>query len=286
MIKIGSSRIRVGKVVVYTLLCMLVVANVFPFYSAVTTAFKPRGDILKVPPDVFPSPPTLEHFRNLLVARHSESGTLSFGIWYLNSVRQVVIAVPVTVFFASLGGFIFAKLAFWGKDILFMGLLATMMLPFIVLMIPMVMIAGGLGVADTTWGLVLPFVVQPFAIYLVRQHMETIPDDLMDAARMDGATNWQIYTQMMLPLSKTVLSAVAIFYFLHNWNNLLWPMVTLYHEENYTLPVGVASFAGEYVQDFGRATAAAVLMMLPTVVVFLIFQRGITEGIALTGLKG
>jgi ABC-type glycerol-3-phosphate transport system permease component len=267
-----------GKVIVYALLILVAVVNLFPFYWAVLSAFKFNGDIIKNPPIFFTLHLTLDNFRRVFLDR--------YDIYYRNSIVQVSLALPLLLFFSSLGGYIFSKFKFRGKDLLFKSILSTMMLPFAVLMIPMVIITGKMGLINNLLGLVIPFFISPFGIFMVRQYMETIPNEMLDAARVDGASYWKIYTTIMLPLSKPILNTLAIFFFLGNWNSYLWPLVTMFNEENWTLPIGAAQFGQKFGAQYGPTLAVSIIMMLPLVVMFLIFQKGIVEGFALTGLKG
>lgn len=269
---------RLAQGLTYVPLCIITVANLFPFYWGVTSAFKHPKDILAVPPIFFTTDLTLSNFEYVLRDR--------YDIFYMNSLIQVILITIGGLFFASLGGFIFAKFGFPGKELLFKGILSTMMLPFAVLLIPRVVIAGRLHTINNMACLVLPFLVSPFGIFLMRQFMETIPNELLDAARIDGASNTQIYWLVMLPLSRSALSTLAIFFFLANWNRFLWPLVTIYDKEKWTLPLAVANYADQHFVEYGPSSAAAVLLMAPLVFIFLLFQRGIVKGIALTGMKG
>lgn len=267
-----------GQLLTYTALGLLVVINLFPFYWAALTAFKKPQDILKIPPVFFTTDLTLAHFQRIFVER--------FDLFYMNSIIQVILSVVGALFFSTLGGFIFAKFEFRGKETLFKGILSTMMLPFAVLLIPMVVTAGKLHLINNMAGLVVPYLVVPFGVFLMRQFMETIPNELLDAARIDGASNWQIYRLVMIPLSGPAISTLAIFFFLANWNRFLWPLVTVYTPERWTLPVAASAYTDQQFFEYGPSSAAATLMMVPLVFVFIFFQRGITRGIALTGMKG
>ncbi len=278
MLRVPSrKRISTGMMVAYGFLALLGIINVFPFYWAILAAFKYNQDIVRVPPVWFTLHLTLEHFARIFVNR--------FDIYYRNSLIQVGLLIPLLLFSSSLGGFIFSKFNFRFKETIFKMLLSTMMLPFIIMLIPMVVITGRLHLINSLLGLVVPFMVSPFGIYFMRQYMETIPNEMLDAARIDGASNWMIYVQIMVPLSKAALSTLSIFFFLDAWNSFLWPLVTMYNEDVWTLPLGAAQYANKYATEAGPSIAAAVTMMLPLIIAFIFFQRGIVEGIALTGMK-
>lgn len=272
------TRRTLWQIMTYAALSIIAAINLFVFYWAILTAFKHPGDILKVPAVLFTTDLTLENFRSLFVESR-------FDLYYLNSIIQVGLVVPGILFFASIGGFIFAKLRFRGRELLFKGLLATMMLPFAVLMIPMVVIASKLRLINNIPSLVIPFLVSPYAIYLMRQFIESIPNDLLDAARIDGASNWLVYWLVILPLARPALSTLAIFFFLWHWNSFIWPYLVLYDPNMMTLPIAAAKYTTQFYVEYGSSVAAAVLMAAPLAFVFIIFQRGIVKGIALTGMK-
>ena len=278
MLRVPSrKRISTGLIVAYGFLSLLGIINIFPFYWAILAAFKYPQDIIRVPAIWFTLHLTLTNFSRIFVNR--------FDMYYRNSIIQVGLLIPLLLFSSSLGGFIFSKFNFRGKELIFKMLLSTMMLPFIIMLIPMVVITGRLHLINSLLGLVVPFMVSPFGIYFMRQFMEGIPNEMLDAARIDGASNWMIYVQIMIPLSKAALSTLAIFFFLDAWNSFLWPLVTMYNENVWTLPLGAAQYANKYSTEAGPSIAAAVTMMLPLIIAFIFFQKGIVEGIALTGMK-
>jgi len=278
MLRVPSrKRISTGLIVAYGFLSLLGIINIFPFYWAILAAFKYPQDIIRVPAIWFTLHLTLTNFSRIFVNR--------FDMYYRNSIIQVGLLIPLLLFSSSLGGFIFSKFNFRGKELIFKMLLSTMMLPFIIMLIPMVVITGRLHLINSLLGLVVPFMVSPFGIYFMRQFMEGIPNEMLDAARIDGASNWMIYVQIMIPLSKAALSTLAIFFFLDSWNSFLWPLVTMYNENVWTLPLGAAQYANKYSTEAGPSIAAAVTMMLPLIIAFIFFQKGIVEGIALTGMK-
>lgn len=272
------TRSNLGQIPTYAALSIVAVVNLFAFYWAVLTAFKESADILTVPPVLFTANLTLANFQSLFVESR-------FDLAFLNSLTQVSLGVPGILFFGSMGGFIFAKFRFRGKELLFKGLLATMIVPFVVLMIPMVLLSGKLHLINNIPGLVVPFLVSPYAIYMMRQFIETIPNDLLDAARIDGASNWQVYRRVILPLSGSALSTLGIFFFLWHWNSFLWPYLVLYEPTTWTLPIAAAKYTTQFYTEYGSSLAAAVLMTAPLALIFIIFQRGIVKGIALTGMK-
>jgi len=187
---------------------------------------------------------------------------------------------------STLAGFIFAKYDFPLKKALFLMVLSTMMIPFAVVLIPVYMIVAVLlRLRDTLWALIIPALISPFGIFLMRQFSETIPDELLDAARIDGAGDLRVFWQIVLPLCGPAISALAIFHFIGIWNDFLWPLMVTDSDRSRTLPIGVALFAFQRWQQHNLVVAASVLVLLPMVAIYLIFQRAFVQGIVLTGLK-
>jgi multiple sugar transport system permease protein len=202
----------------------------------------------------------------------------------------VLVAVIVTLanlLFCSMAGYALAKLRFAGQRPLFGLVLATLMVPGSVTLVPLFVLMSKLGLVNTYAAVILPFAAGAFGVFLMRQFMMGIPNDLLDAARIDGAGEWRIFRVIVLPLSKAPLAALGIFQFLASWNNFLWPLVVLTDESKYTLPVAVATFAiGQQKANYGLLMAGAVALAVPVILVFLLLQRHFTQSIAMTGLKG
>lgn len=208
-----------------------------------------------------------------------------FFRWLLNSIVTSVAATAITAFTSCLGGYIFAKFHFRGKNILFMLILSTMMVPFQVTMIPLYLISDTLHLLDTLWALIIPFMVSGFGIFLCRQFAENVPGDIIEAGRIEGAGEWRIFLQLIIPTIKPAISALCIFTFMGRWNDYVWPLIALTSEEKMTLPLALNFFNSNLFTDYNASMSAGVLVMLPILIVYFIFQRQFVESITLTGIK-
>lgn len=212
---------------------------------------------------------------------------IPFGRFYLNSLIVAVGTVSLQILTASLAAFAFARLRFWGRETLFLLYLATLMIPFQVTMIPnYILIARFLQWRDTYQALILPSAFSAFSTFLLRQYFKGIPLDLDEAARMDGASSWRIWAQIIMPLSGPVLATLAIFNFQGAWNDFLWPLIITSKESMRTIPIGLASFQGQYQTEWHLLMAGAVIALLPVLVIYVIGQNWFVQGITLSGLGG
>jgi len=209
-----------------------------------------------------------------------------FGRYFLNSVVVALCTVVSVLFTSTLAGYAFAKFSFPGKRILFLFVLSTMMIPFQIRMVPLYIMVNSWKLSDTYTGLILPGLVDAFGIFLMRQFIASIPNDLIDAARIDGASEPGIFLRMILPLVQPALSALAIFTLIGNWEAFLWPLLITNKEYMRTLPIGLASFSGRYLSRFDLQMAASTIAILPMIVMFFVLQRRFIQGVTLTGLKG
>jgi multiple sugar transport system permease protein len=287
-------RIKPGRVTRYVILAALAILFVAPFAYMVTSSFQPLSRIFAYPPQWIPTHPTLDNYKGFFTSDHP------IGRWILNSAFTTSAITIAQLFFSSLVAYTFAKRTFPGRDFLFFLGLATMMLPDPVLMIPRYLIlkgiplfggndlmgVGGHGWLDSYWGYIVPQLVNPFGIFLLRQYMKSIPDELLDAARVDGAGHFRIYWRVVLPLSRPALAALAIFTFQFWWQAFFWPLIIINSPQLYTLPLGLALFQEHNRVVWNLIMAGSVLGALPLLVVFLIFQRQFVRGISLSGMKG
>lgn len=265
----------------YTVLIALGSIFVVPFYWMVSTSFKTPGQAYLFPPAWFPDPLSVDAYRSLW-------GTaVPFNLFIRNTVVIVAFSVIGTLLSSTLVAFAFARLKWWGRDIWFIVLLATLMLPYQVIMIPVYVIFRKLGWLDTYLPLIVPtFLGNAFYVFLIRQFFLTIPNDLEDAARVDGASSLRILLQIFLPNSKPVLLTVMLFAFVAGWNDFFGPLLYLRKLEQMTVSVGLSMFAGYRSPNWPAITAASTLSVLPIVVMFVLFQRYFVKGIVLTGMKG
>lgn len=303
--KVGASKGKNrGTLLIYLVLVPGALLFMAPFAWLVSASFQPIGEIFSSSPHWIPENPTVEGYQSFLNVGELTSAQESAGHgdwrWFANSAFVAVSITILQTFFNSLAAYAFAKRKFPGRDALFVLFLATMMVPpqvtiipnyFIVQHIPLfggndILGRGGSGWLDSYWGLIMPGVVSAFGIFLLRQYMLSIPDDLLDAGRIDGAGELRIYWSVVLPLCLPALAANAIFTFQGAWEDFLWPLIILSSPERYTAPVGLALFVVSNRTNWTLLFAGSVIATLPMIIVFLIFQRKFVQGIALTGVKG
>jgi multiple sugar transport system permease protein len=269
-----------ASIVLYILLFLGLLALVGPFIWMVLGSFKPQAEFLRTTPTFLPENPTLGNYDRLL-------DRLDFARYFFNSA---VIATAVTLgnlTFTPMLGYALAKIRFRGKGILLLLVMATLMVPAAALLIPLFVLMSTLGLVNTFPGLILPFIAGPFGVFLTRQFFAGLPDELLEAARIDGANEFRIFWRIAMPLAGPVLATLGILTFLGTWNAFIYPLVMAQSPDMYTLPVALATFAtGQYQADHGMLMAGAVILVVPVLIVFVLMQRWITEGISTTGLKG
>ena len=250
---------------------------IFPFVWMISSSFKRPQDIysLSLIPPVF----TLDSYRTVL-------NDTSYVRWFTNSLLIATITTLSVAFFDSLAGYTLAKFKFPGATIIFVLILSTLMVPTEMLVIPWYMLSIELRWTDSYWGVMFPGVISAFGVFLMRQFFLGVPNELLDAARIDGFNEFRIFWKIALPLVKPAVAALCIFTFLGNWNAYIWPLIVIRSEEMRTLPVGVAFFSSENGARFDLIMAAASLATIPVIIIFIIFQKQIIKGIALAGLKG
>lgn len=270
-----------GRYAIWLVLGLGSVAMILPFYWTLVTSVKPSAEIQRFPPTFWPETFTLDHWFEL--------GKLSIGnmaTFFKNSLVVTTVITAITLFTSSLGGYIFAKFDFPGRDKIFLGILALMIIPFSITLIPSYALMVKLKWLNNYLSLVVPIAYSPFGIFLMRQFMHAIPNELIDAARIDGASEWSIFIQIVIPLSTAGLAALGIFTFIGNWDNFLWPLVVIDRPELYTLPLGLAQFRGRLGTNVGGLAAGAMVAVLPVLAVYLAAQKQFIEGITLSGMKG
>lgn len=263
----------------YGLVMVLVLLALIPFAWMVSTALKEGKEILVVPPYLVPGRLAWENFTAVMERA-------PFGRFFVNSLIQGVTATFTTVILGSMMGYAFAKYRFLGRDALFVLVLGSLMLPEVVRMVPVYLMMADWGWLDSYAALIVPELTTGFAVFLMRQFIMGIPDELIDAARIDGASELRIWAGIVLPLAGPALAALVIFRFLHNWDNFLWPLVVIQRPDMRTVPLGLALFSGEYqTVAYHHMMAATLIAILPVVLLFLALQRHFIRGIAITGLK-
>ncbi|MBI3710426.1 MAG: carbohydrate ABC transporter permease [Proteobacteria bacterium] len=269
-------RLAPGAIVAWTALFLGGVVMVMPFVYMLATSFKYNNEIYEL--SLLPREPTLDNYRRLF----EKSG---FPRWFLNSLLVGASTTTSVLLFDSLVGYTLAKFRFRGRSIVFVAILSTLMIPTEMLVLPWYSMARTFGWLDTYWGIAFPGLMTGFGAFLMKQFFEGVPDDLLDAARLDGLNEFQVWWQVALPLVTPALSALAIFTFLGNWTAFLWPLIVTTDRALYTLPVGLASFSGEFQTEWEMVMTGASVATLPTLAVFILLQKYIIRGIMLAGLK-
>ena len=269
-------QIDLPQILAYALLTLGAVTMVVPFLWMISTSMKDVSEILK--PQFFPSAPTLDNYVTVMTR------TL-FPTWYLNSLLAATASTLSVAFFDSLVGYVFAKFEFPLKKVFFVLVLMTLMVPTEMLVIPWYIMAVGVKLQDSLLGIVFPGLVTATGVFLMRQSFFAVPDELIDAARIDGMHEFGIFTTIAWPLVKSAVAAVCIFNFLGNWNAFIWPLIVTSKRATMTLPIGLSFFSGEAGSDWHLIMTGATIATVPLLIVFLFFQRQIIKGIALTGIK-
>ncbi|MCW5698575.1 MAG: carbohydrate ABC transporter permease [Rhodospirillales bacterium] len=269
---------RVVRLVIYALLFLGLVVTATPLLWMVSASFMGSGEASTYPPRLLPSAATLDHY----VALFSR---LNLGRYAFNSALLATAITLVSLFLNSMAGYAFAKLRFTGRDRIFKALLAALVIPVQVTMLPLFLMLKQMGLVNTYWGVLIPGMANIFGIFLIRQYALSIPDSLLDAARIDGASEFRIYWSLVLPLCKPILVTLALFTFMGAWNDFMWPLIVLTDDSMYTLPVALANLLGEHVLDTELMMAGSVLTILPVTMLFIVLQRSYVEGIMMGSLK-
>lgn len=269
---------NLSRVGAHLLLFVVAVGSVAPFAWMFLGSFKTFAELTAYPPSVLPEHWTLVNYQTVLFQ-------INFPQALLNSVGVGIAVTVATLVTSSAAGYVFAKYRFWGKEQLFIVLLSTMMIPFTVVLVPLYVTVAHLGMNDSLVGLAVTGLCNTFGIFMMRQFIEGIPTELIDAGRIDGASEWWIYSRIIVPLSTTSLSALAVFVFMWNWDSFLWPLVLLTSPQVKTLPLVLASLTSIYWTNYEIWITGSVLTVLPTLILYAAAQKHFIRGIALTGMK-
>jgi multiple sugar transport system permease protein len=291
-IRANKLKYLLGRLIIYTLLIVGAIIFIAPWAWMVSASFQPIGDIFDWPPNWIPETFTLTNYSKFLAAE-------GFFRWVLNSGFLAVVVLVLQMFFNSLAAYTFAKRKFPGRDGLFLLMLGTLMIPGQLFLIPNYLIllrsplfggnnlmgVGGHGMLDSFWGIIIPYSFSVWSVFFMRQYMKSLPDDLLDAARMDGASEFTIYSKVVMPLCGPVLAAQAIFTFTFVWNDFFWPLIVTSSPELRTLQLGLALFILKNKTVWDIVFAGSVVSTLPVLLIFIFFQKYFIRGIALTGMK-
>jgi multiple sugar transport system permease protein len=275
-----SRRLSPWRIFLQVTLLVGAILMVLPFVYMVGTSFKPAPEVISWPPTLVPKNPTWENYQTL-------ASKAPFARFFLNSLIVSIISTLGILFTSTLAGYIFSKYRFPGRDLLFTIVLATAMVPFETYLIPLYLIAKDLKMINSYQGLVAPYLIMSFGIFLMRQNIgSAIPDELLDAGRIDGCSEWHLFRQIVVPLSTSAIGALGIFAFMQTWMAFIWPLILATDRSMYTMEVGLAMFQQRFTIEYGGITAGSTISILPVLIVFLLLRRNIIEGVTLTGLKG
>ena len=272
-------RERWGSVALHAVLVIGAGLALLPMLWMVSASLMPAGSASTYPPRLLPTEITFEHYRALFTR-------LDLGRYFLNSSIIALAVTAISLVINSMAGYAFAKLRFRGRRRIFQLLSAGLVVPVQVGMLPLFLLMKQMGLINTYWGVIIPSMASIFGIFLIRQYAMSIPDDLLDAARMDGASELRIYRSVVIPNILPILATLAIWTFLSTWNDFMWPLIVLSDESHYTLPVALAGLVGERVQDTELMMAGSVLTVLPVMLVFLFLQRYYIQGVMAGSVKG
>lgn len=274
----SPARQRAETITLWLLLAGGAVIMIFPIYWMFATAIRPKDEIFSPVMALLPTGWVWQNFADALAH-------MPFLRWFWNSAFISVVAVVITVSLNLLCGYAFAKFRFAGRDVLFIAVLSALMIPVQVIIVPLFFVVSDLGLLNSYWGVILPRAAEAFGIFMVRQFMVSIPDELLEAARLDGASELTIFRKIVLPLSKPIIAVLIIFTFMWRWNDFVMPLVMLTAQDMYTVQLGLNLLKGQYNTEWTDIMSIALLSLVPMLVIFVFFQRQLIQGIAGTGLK-
>ena len=274
------ARHKAGRGLLYVILTVFGIVAALPFVWMILASFKPAAEIRQIPPTFWPADPSLDNYRTIL-----QDPELPLMTFYRNSAFVAIMNSIATLFTASLLGYIFAKFEFRFRQPLFLFILATMMIPAQVTMLPSYLILLQLNLLNNLWGLIVPSFIDAFAIFLMRQFIVSIPNDEIWSARVDGASEWRIYRSIVLPQLRAPLATLGMLTFMFNWNAYLWPLIVLTEQDKRTLPIILTWYSDQHSSQENLVMAASVLIVIPVLIVFAASQRWIVRGLTLTGGK-
>lgn len=270
---------KLNNLLVNSILTFLGICTMLPFIWMLLSSFKYNSEIVALVQTLFPKNFTLENYISI-------QKTFNFFRLFFNSLLITITVTTLVIYTSTISGFVFAKYEFRGRNILFGLILATMMIPWCVTILPRYSLILELGWIDNYAALIIPVMLSGFGIFMLKQYISTIPDEIIEAARIDGASEWYIFHKIIFPLSKNAISSIAIFQFLWSWEDYLWPYLVINSESKQLLSVGLKMFNGQYSTDYGGLFAATAVSVVPVLVVYLIFQNRFIDGITSSAVKG
>ncbi len=265
--------------IVYLFLAIFTITSLGPLVFTIISSFKTMGEVLAFPPTLFPHPWVTSNYTDVL-------SDPSFLRWILNAFIYAFGATILNVLFSGMAGYALSRLNFPGKETIFVTTLAVMMIPLAVTLIPKFLIVNNMHIVNTYWALILPAMAQPFSVFIMVQFMKVLPKELEESAKIDGATTWRTFFQIILPQVRPALVAVAIITFQGAWNDFMWPLVALGSRDMYTLPVGLFYFKSAHYTQYNLLLASSLFNTVPILILFFIFQRYFIEGAVSSGVKG
>lgn len=273
------NRALLWKLPLLVFLSFLALVSLFPMLWLFVSAFIPQDYLVRIPPILRLDAFSLENFGILL-----ERGNIPR--WFFNSLYLALLVTGFNLFFDTLAGYVLAKKDFPGRALIFSLILATMMIPPQVTLVPTFIILTGMRLIDTHWAILLPQIAGVFGIFLMKQYIQSLPTELLDAARVDGASEMRTFFTIVMPLAKPAMAVLGIFVFVANWNAFLWPLIVLNSPDLFTLQVGLSTLQDQYITDYGVLMAGAAVAAVPMILVFFLFQRYLIQGLTLGALKG
>jgi len=272
-------KVHPANIVINILITIFALMMLFPFYWMIVTSFLPDTLVTRLPPTMFPQELFLRNYQELF----NRAPALT---WLLNSVFVSSMTAALVVAVSSMAGYSFAKKKFFLRDVIFYCMVATIMIPRQILVVPLFGVVHNLNIFNNHWGLILPFLGWPLGVFMLKQFMLSLPTEILEAARIDGCGEVSTFLRIVLPLAKPGIGALAIFTFVSSWNDYMWQLLILSSRALFTLPLGVATFQEEFTARFGLQMAGGVMAALPMAVVFIIFQKYFTKGITMGSVKG
>lgn len=266
------------KWLTYLLLTLLSIVYIFPVFWVIVSSFKGKNELYQWPPSVFPSNFTFENYEIAFRAG-------KFGLYFMNSVFVTIVSTVLLLLINSMAGFALAKYRFRGDTLILVAFISTLMIPLEVIMIPIFKVISKVGLYNSLWGIIIPPAATPTGVFLMRQYLLTVPNELLEAARIDGAGEWKIYWRIILPIAKPIMAVLAIFSFMWRWDDFLWPLIVISDPTKYTVQLAISNFIGQYDVDWGSLLAMTVVTMIPVLIVFLLFQKQFVKGMVTSGMK-
>jgi len=267
------------ELLIHIFLILIAITMLFPFFWMFCTALKPPTEVLSWPPVILPKYPTLGNFIAVFTK-------WPFARFFFNSILITSVATFCILLTSSAAGYVFAKIKFFGRDLIFYIILATAIIPVQSYLIMLYLVIVKFHWINTYQGILAPLIIMSFGIFFLRQNIYAIPDELIDAARIDGASEFFIYSRIILPMAGSALAALGIYAFSVTWAQFIWPLVVVNTKEMYTTELGLAMFQKRFTVEYGAISAAAAVCVLPALIMFMVFRRGIVRGVTLTGIKG